>query len=213
MYLARRLPAALGLLLLLPAAPALGWTPRTQSTIASEAARLAPPDLARQIEKHQRAFEAGVQAPFQDSDPDRHRKDPDGSGSLDRVLQEEIDGAITAERGGGQVLPRQSRRFTISPGFASIEQRETFYDEDFEHDGFATHSADLYDAKLPTKSMYDAALPEGDLADGGMVEGYLYFEPLNETVENARLRVTLSELEAGRLEIPFVVQRRDEQNH
>lgn len=95
LYLARLLPAALGLLL---SSQAVAWTPRTQSAIAREAARLAPPDLARQIEKHRRAFEAGVQAPFQDSDPDRHRKDPDGSGTLDRVLLAEVEAAIAAIR-------------------------------------------------------------------------------------------------------------------
>ena len=95
LYLARLVPAALGLLL---SSQALAWTPRTQAAIAREAARLAPPDLARQIEKHRRAFEAGVQAPFQDSDPDRHRKDPDGSGILDKVLLAEVEAAIAAIR-------------------------------------------------------------------------------------------------------------------
>lgn len=95
LYLSRLLPAALGLLLV---SPAFAWTPRTQSAIAREAARLAPPDLARQIEKHKEAFQAGVQAPFQDADPDRHRKDPDGSGSLDKALLAEVEGAIAAIR-------------------------------------------------------------------------------------------------------------------
>src|SRR5215218_5523648 len=36
---------------------ATAWTPATQVTIAREAARLSPPDLARQIDKHRRAFE------------------------------------------------------------------------------------------------------------------------------------------------------------
>ncbi|HVG07055.1 MAG TPA: hypothetical protein VNM67_05075 [Thermoanaerobaculia bacterium] len=94
----RLLPAALGLLPFLAVSPAAAWTPRTQSAIAREAAQLAPPDLARQIEKHKEAFEAGVQAPFQDADPDRHRKDPDGSGSLDQALFAEVDAAISAIR-------------------------------------------------------------------------------------------------------------------
>jgi hypothetical protein len=98
LYLSRLLPAALGLLPFLAASPILAWTPRTQSAIAREAARLAPPDLARQIEKHKEAFAAGVQAPFQDSDADRHRKDPDGSGTLDQTLFAEVDGAISAIR-------------------------------------------------------------------------------------------------------------------
>lgn len=103
LYLSRLVPAALGLLPFLAASPALAWTPRTQGAIAREAARLAPPDLARQIEKHEEAFQAGVQAPFQDADADRHRKDPDGSdpngsGTLDQALFAEVDGAISAIR-------------------------------------------------------------------------------------------------------------------
>lgn len=79
-------------------APASAWTPETQVAIAREAARLAPPDLARQIGKHRRELEAGAVEPFQDKDPGRHMKNPDGSGSLDRVLQEEVQGAIEAIR-------------------------------------------------------------------------------------------------------------------
>lgn len=88
---------ALVCLLALPL-PAFAWTPETQVSIAREAARLAPPDLARQIEKHRRELEAGAVAPFQDSDPGRHMKNSDGSGSLDRVLQEEVQRAIDSIR-------------------------------------------------------------------------------------------------------------------
>ncbi|HEX7183308.1 MAG TPA: hypothetical protein VF756_15840 [Thermoanaerobaculia bacterium] len=80
------------------AAPAAAWTPATQTAIAREAARLAPPDLARQILKHPRAFEAGVLDPFNDSDPGRHMKNPDGSGDLDRVLLAEVKAAVEAIR-------------------------------------------------------------------------------------------------------------------
>jgi hypothetical protein len=80
------------------ASPAAAWTPATQLAIAREAARLAPPDLARQIARRARAYEAGVQEPFGDADPARHRKDEDGSGSLDRALYAEVDGAIRAIR-------------------------------------------------------------------------------------------------------------------
>jgi hypothetical protein len=83
----------------LPAAvPAVAWTPRTQLTIAHEAARLAPPDLARQVERHERAFEGGVTAPFDDADPGRHARNPDGSGSLDRVVAAEVEAAVAAIR-------------------------------------------------------------------------------------------------------------------
>ena len=77
-----------------PAAPAMAWTPGTQLIIGREAAALAPPDLARQIHKHKKVFEEGVLAPFQDSDAGRHMKNPDGSGTLDRVLFAEVQAAI-----------------------------------------------------------------------------------------------------------------------
>ncbi len=76
----------------------LAWTPKTQTTIALEAARLAPPDLARQILKRRQEFTAGVVAPFDDEDPARHRKDADGTGKLDTVLLAEVKGAIAAIR-------------------------------------------------------------------------------------------------------------------
>lgn len=87
-------------LALLFAAPTtlLAWTPGTQTVIAREAARLSPPDLARQIDKHRKVFEAGVLDPFNDSDAGRHMKNPDGSGSLDRVALEEVQGAVEAIR-------------------------------------------------------------------------------------------------------------------
>jgi hypothetical protein len=90
----------LGLVCLLGAVgPAAAWTPRSQVTIAREAARLSPPDLARQIEKHRRAYEEGVNAPFSESDPARHMKNPDGSGQLDRAALDAVNAAIAAIRG------------------------------------------------------------------------------------------------------------------
>jgi hypothetical protein len=92
------LVSTLALLFAAPA-PASAWTPGAQTTIAREAARLAPPDLARQIAKHRRAYEAGAVEPFSDSDPGRHMKNADGSGSLDRVVLAEAQGAVDAIRG------------------------------------------------------------------------------------------------------------------
>lgn len=66
------------LTLLAPALPAAAWTPRTQTAIAEEAAALAPPDLARQIDRHRRAFRQGVGDPFADGDPARHSAAPGG---------------------------------------------------------------------------------------------------------------------------------------
>ena len=78
------------------AGPARAWTPKTQVVIATEAARLAPPDLYRQIDRHRKRFQDGVMAPFEDADPNRHFKDPDGTGSLDRVIVAEVERAIRA---------------------------------------------------------------------------------------------------------------------
>jgi hypothetical protein len=60
------------------APPAAAWTPKTQRAIATEAARLAPPDLERQIAKHRLAYREGVLAPFADGDPARHSASPGG---------------------------------------------------------------------------------------------------------------------------------------
>ncbi len=81
------------------ASPAAAWTPATQVVIAREAARLSPPDLARQIEKHKRAFEEGVNSPFSDTDAGRHMKNPDGSGQLDRAAEAAMSAAVEAIRG------------------------------------------------------------------------------------------------------------------
>lgn len=91
------LGAVLALLAVHPR-PASAWTPATQVTISREASRLSPPDLARQIEKHRRAFEEGVNAPFGDTDAARHMKNPDGSGQLDQIIQAEVKKAVDAIR-------------------------------------------------------------------------------------------------------------------
>src|SRR4051812_38145404 len=95
----RHLRWTLGVVSLLAwAGPAAAWTPATQGVIAREAARLTPPDLARQIEKHRRVSDGGGQAPFSDTAPPRHMKNPDGAGKLDRVIAEEAEAALKAIR-------------------------------------------------------------------------------------------------------------------
>jgi hypothetical protein len=79
--------------------PAAAWTPATQVTIAREAAHLSPPDLYRQIDKHRRAYDEGVNAPFADTDASRHAQNPDGSGHLYRAALDAADAAILAIRG------------------------------------------------------------------------------------------------------------------
>jgi hypothetical protein len=79
-------------------APARAWTPKIHQTIAWEAARLAPPDLARQLIRRRAAFLAGVIQPFDDADPSRHRQDADGSGNLGAALEDAVTQAVAAIR-------------------------------------------------------------------------------------------------------------------
>lgn len=72
------------------------WKPETQDAIALEAARIAPPDLARQIERRRRSYLAGVREPLRADPASSHMKNPDGSGALDRVIESEVAGAIRA---------------------------------------------------------------------------------------------------------------------
>jgi hypothetical protein len=100
----RRRPAVLGraallvlllfLLLVLPTAPLHAWSEQSQLEIATAAARLAPPDLARQIDRHQADLRDGVLEPFHDGDRSRHEKNPDGSGRLDVTIEAEAKRAI-----------------------------------------------------------------------------------------------------------------------
>lgn len=84
--------------LVLAPSPAGAWTPKTQLTIAREGARLAPNDLYRQILRHPRELDEGALAPFEDGDPMRHVANPDGSGELAAVIEQEVETAIRAIR-------------------------------------------------------------------------------------------------------------------
>jgi hypothetical protein len=76
------------------APPAAAFTPDTQIRIAEEAARLAPPDLARQLERRQKRYQEGVVTPFRDGDPGRHTAG--AGGELDRVIVAEAARAVQA---------------------------------------------------------------------------------------------------------------------
>ena len=92
----RRLSSA-GLWILLGAAlqtPCFAWTPTSQLEIAAEAARLAPPDLARQLLRHEDRFRRGVVDAFHERDALRHMRNTDGTGILDRVIVDEADHAV-----------------------------------------------------------------------------------------------------------------------
>jgi len=88
---------ALLLVLVTPEA-VLAWKPSTQEAIALQAAVLAPPDLARQIAKHQPEFLRGTLEPLAERNASRHMRNPDGSGELDRVVAAEMAAAIDSIR-------------------------------------------------------------------------------------------------------------------
>jgi hypothetical protein len=93
--------AALGALAAaLASPPAAAWGPQSQAAIAREAARLAPPDLARQLERRADELRAGALAPFTGTAPERHYRNRE-SGSLDRAILEETRAAIAALRTPG----------------------------------------------------------------------------------------------------------------
>ncbi len=78
------------------AAPVAAWTPASQQTIASEAARLAPPDLYRQIVRNRLAYLQGVADGFGERDPLAHAKHADGTGHLDEAITTAVDNAVRA---------------------------------------------------------------------------------------------------------------------
>ncbi len=86
----------LAAILLAAAIPASAWTPANQQAIASEAARLAPPDLYRQIARNRVAFLQGVIDGFGERDPLAHAKHLDGTGHLDQAITVAVDNAVRA---------------------------------------------------------------------------------------------------------------------
>ena len=94
-----RAAALAAVTLVLAAAPArlLGWSPATQVSIARTAARLAPPDLARQLERRAEHYREGGLAPFAEGAAERHYRNRD-RGALDAVLADEVKGALAALR-------------------------------------------------------------------------------------------------------------------
>ncbi len=81
---------------LLGGSPAAGWTPASQHAIAENAARLAPPDLYRQLARNRVAFLQGVNDGYAERDAAAHAKNADGSGRLDNSIQVATDNAIRA---------------------------------------------------------------------------------------------------------------------
>lgn len=70
------------------------WTPKSQQLIALDAARLAPPDLYRQLSRNRAAYLQGVLDPFRDGAADLHVQNPDGGGRLEAAILQSIDNAV-----------------------------------------------------------------------------------------------------------------------
>lgn len=89
----------LALAAVLVASPAAAWTQRSQLAIVEMAAKLAPDDLARQIERHQARLREGVLDPFADHAGSRHEANADGSGRLGEVVRAETRRAVAGIEG------------------------------------------------------------------------------------------------------------------
>lgn len=87
-----------GATLLCSAVPAAAWTRTSQEQLALAALQVTPRDFAKQLRKHEQRFLEGVQAPFQDPDGTTHERNQDGSGTLDQVIELQIERVIEAIR-------------------------------------------------------------------------------------------------------------------
>ena len=70
------------------------WTPELRARLAEEAARLAPPDLYRQLVRNREAYRLGVAEPDRRDPADLHEANPDGSGRLAERVQDAVEQAI-----------------------------------------------------------------------------------------------------------------------
>lgn len=78
------------------AGPALAWNPASQEAIAREAARLAPPDLYRQLVRNREAYVLGSVDPFKWRTAEEMASNEDGSGRLEATTARKIEEAIAA---------------------------------------------------------------------------------------------------------------------
>ena len=132
--------AILTLVATLTAAPAASWTSGTQRAIAETAGKIAPPDLARQIEKHRRSLVEGSLEPFRDGRPALHLLEP--GGELAENLAAETAQAIRAielHRPFEEVVYRLGRLSHWAAdanqplNVSSADPRERTYFADFAH--------------------------------------------------------------------------------
>lgn len=79
------------------ATPAAAWTPQSMTVIGEQAARLAPPDLYRQLARNKEAYRMGLQQPFS-YDAALRFQNEDGKGQLQALLVQAIDDTVRAIR-------------------------------------------------------------------------------------------------------------------
>lgn len=84
--------ALVALLVLFAGAPAGGWTRATHVEIARQAATIAPPDLFRQIKRHEREFVAGLAASL----PARHESSSRSSGEILTQIKNGAEATVKA---------------------------------------------------------------------------------------------------------------------
>jgi hypothetical protein len=90
----RRCLAVAGTAALAWASAVFGWTPDSQLQIGADAARLLPPDLYRQVDKHWQRYQDGILSPFRARDETLHQAGPGGGGRLEEVLALEVERTI-----------------------------------------------------------------------------------------------------------------------
>jgi len=108
-------------LLLFSASPAAAWSPGSQREIARDAARLAPPDLARLLQRHGEDLEAGAIEPFSERDASRHSLDPAENGRVDESLRSEVAAAIEAIRSHRPFAEISQRLGRVSHWVADVD--------------------------------------------------------------------------------------------
>lgn len=87
---------AFGLAVLAGADAAPAWNPETVVYVGEQAARLAPPDLYRQLVKNQASYRVGLEEPFRTGVASDRYVDPDGSGNLDQAVRTAVQNAVAA---------------------------------------------------------------------------------------------------------------------
>lgn len=88
---------AAGLASVLLAAPCRAFNPSSMMTIGEQAARLAPPDLHRQLARNRESYRIGLAKAFELS-ADLRFKNEDGSGRLEAAFSEAAETAVKAIR-------------------------------------------------------------------------------------------------------------------